>query len=123
MITESTIYWITRMDYLKGFMEVVGGIGLFCGVFLVGLFLILRHDAYDDAKSYWAKWAKVAIIGSVLGLCLALGSCFTPNTKEMCAIKAIPIIVNNEQVQELPNKVVELANEWIEELKPSKDSE
>ena len=39
----------------------------------------------------------------------------------MCAIKAIPVIVNNEQVQELPNKVVELANEWIDELKPNKE--
>ena len=43
---------------------------------------------------------------------------FIPTTKEMCAIKIIPRVVNNEKVQELPEKFVELANEWVEELKP-----
>ena len=43
---------------------------------------------------------------------------FVPTTKEMCAIKLVPMIANDEQVQELPNKVVDLANEWLDELKP-----
>jgi len=49
---------------------------------------------------------------------LGFSSLFIPTTKEYCAIKAIPMIVNNDEVQEIPDKVLELATEWIEELKP-----
>lgn len=102
---------VDKAGLLKGIYGVVGGIGLFCGIFLIGVFVIIRHDAYKDGQAYWSKWIGVAIVGGILSLCRILGSCFTPGTKEMCAIKVIPMIVNNEQVQGLPNKVIELANE------------
>lgn len=44
-----------------------------------------------------------------------------PTTKEMCVIKAIPMLVNNDEVQEIPEKVLELATEWLDELKPNKE--
>jgi len=49
-----------------------------------------------------------------------LAIAFLPTTKQACAIYVIPRIVNNKEVQELPEKVVDLANEWLEELKPKK---
>lgn len=115
MITENEIYWITRMDYFHGLSLAVGIVLTVLSVlFLIGAAIAWFED--DDKKS-------LLIGGAVFMFCLTLiiGSCFIPTTKEMCAIKVIPAIANNEEVQEIPNKIVELAGEWIEELKPKKD--
>ena len=40
----------------------------------------------------------------------------------MCAIKVIPLVANDETVQELPSKVVELADEWLDELRPKTET-
>lgn len=52
---------------------------------------------------------------------LVVGIKRLPTTKEMCVIKAIPMLVNNDEVQEIPEKVLELATEWLDELKPNKE--
>jgi hypothetical protein len=109
VVTESTIYWITRLDGIRMFLSIMTGAS-FLAVFMACMWLILEEDK---------RATKFIIVSVITGLLLTLSSVFIPNTKEMCAIKVIPIIVNNEEVQELPNKVVELANDWINELKPS----
>ena len=122
MITESTIYWITRMDYLQGFALTVSiTICVCCFVGVMASSIIKYVSNYEDdvkkAKRAFRWFLPSVLVSSVL----VFGAMLIPSTKEICAIKAIPVIVNNKQVQELPNKVVELANEWIEELKPNKE--
>jgi hypothetical protein len=56
-----------------------------------------------------------------LFLVLAGSGVFIPTTKQMAVIMVAPKVINNEQVQKLPNQVLELANEWLEELKPKGD--
>jgi fumarate reductase subunit C len=119
-ITESEMYWLTRLTSLKAATVGVGtGIMIMFGT--IGFVGLLAYCLEETERGL--KWFKFSIPIFMLGGLITLSSIFIPNTKEMCAIKAIPVIVNNEQVQELPNKVVELANEWIDELKPSKNSE
>ena len=131
MITESAIYWITRMDFLHG---------LASGVSIVFVVLVLAwlvasaicHIVNSinmadgerfNSKEFFPlsrKSLRRSIPCFLLSWVLVIGAGLIPTTKEMCAIKAIPVIVNNEQVQEMPNKVLELANEWINELKLNK---
>lgn len=48
-----------------------------------------------------------------------------PTTKQMAAIILVPKIINgieqSEPLQEIPNNLLDLANDWINELKPSQD--
>jgi len=108
MITESQIYWITRMDYIQTALFVLGGIttGLAVVGFIISAICCMLNVISGDSE------AK-----------RMMSACFVPSTKELCAIKVIPKIVNNEEVQELPNRVVELAGEWLENLKPEKYQE
>ena len=115
MVTESTIYWITRLDALKTLTLITGTLCI--GVILIG-FLAYCLNCKGGNEKKVLYWCPIFI----LPLILFIGSVFIPTTKEMCAIKAIPVVVNNKQVQEMPNKVLELANEWIDELKPNKES-
>jgi len=49
----------------------------------------------------------------------------TPSTKEMAFILVAPklydAVSKNKDLQEMPSKVVTLANEWLEELRPEKE--
>jgi len=124
VITESTIYWVTRLDNIKialGFITILPCV-LAAIWFMVALMVYTFPD-YDSQKQEAKEHIRKALPTLIVFFVFAIGNIFIPSTKEMCAIKIIPRIVNNEQVQELPNKIVELANEWIEELKPKSEDE
>ena len=116
MITGTEIYWITRMSYFQGAAMVIGIFSVVASAFWVVVSLVEYYDRSDSGPSM----LKTSIPAFIFSLVILFGSLCVPNTKEMCAIKVLPVIINNENVQELPNKVVNLANEWLEELKPNK---
>ncbi len=66
---------------------------------------------------------KVGIIFLALGAFIKV---FVPDTKEMAAIVIIPKMYNaistNKQLTELPNNMLQLANDWIKELSPNKEN-
>ena len=119
VITESTMYWITRLDYIHGFLLIFGGVGLPISLIVAAILAVVGEDYYADAKTYY-KRAKQFVLLSIFFLLLIVDGLLTPTTKEYAAIKLVPIIVNDESVQQLPEKVVELANNWLDELKPEK---
>ena len=120
MITESQIYWITRLDGLKGYCEGVGFSIVVVCVAVLGFSCIAR---FADGKPEAVKYILPSGLGIILALCVVLGSIFIPTTKEMCVIKVIPIVANDETVQALPEKIDNLADEWIDELSPKENKE
>jgi hypothetical protein len=98
-------------------------IGTFLGVlFTVWIFLFVISGfvvAIGINENDWSKKLVVLPISAfiIASLILIIGT-FLPNTKQMAVILVAPKVINNEQVQKLPNQVLELANEWLEELKP-----
>lgn len=121
-ITGSEIYWITRLSELKAFVGILSGVSLFCGLFGLVILIMVYRECHNEDEQYWKKWIKVVIAGTILAICTLFGSLFIPTTKEYCAIKVIPMVVNNDRVQEIPSKVMDLADAWIEELKSNKES-
>jgi len=117
MITESEIYWITRYDYFQCFSLIVGGLLSIGGLIAV----IASVCEIFDTDNY--RPIKTALPLFLLFLLVLIGGLFIPSTKEMCAIKVIPMIANNQDIQEIPKQLADLASEWIEELKPNKASE
>lgn len=125
MITGTEIYWITRLDDLRTFLFALGGVSV--GVCAIGTVVSIVVHAINAAEApNLLPISKKYIIRFLPCLATALfvllSACFVPTTKQMCAIKVLPAIINNEDVQELPNKVVDLASEWLEELKPNKET-
>lgn len=112
-LTEMNVYWITRLDGFQAAASVIGALGTLAAL----IFLIVSIVFWYEEEN--AGMFKTALPLFFVPLLLILGSLFIPTTKEMCAIKAIPMIVNNEEVQEIPDKVLELATEWIEGLRPN----
>ncbi len=127
MITEAEMYWLTRWSYIQGGLFTLGGIvvGL---VFVWMIVSAICHAVnHAQAASYAGSKELLPVTRKSLRaslICLALSwsilaaACFVPTTKEMCAIKIVPVIVNNAEVQELPKKALELANSWLDDMKP-----
>lgn len=124
IITETEMYWLTRLDNIRD--AAVGILILWALVTAAVSIVSIICGGWPDTEKEKcvAQILRRFIVVPVWAIlcCLIATLIFVPTTKEMCAIKAIPMIVNNEQVQELPNKVVDLANDWIDELKPNKNS-
>src|SRR5208282_6447669 len=110
-MTEMQMYWLTRLDGIKSFFDII----YFFGV--VGSTIILGAVFATDGECWKPKWFFLTIPIFVIGI---VGGVLIPTTKEMAAILVIPKIVNNQKVQEMPNKVLDLANDWLEKLKPTK---
>ena len=118
MITTSEMYWLTRLDdinYALGLFSILGGVATFL---LYAFGAIEYEDAPDRRRQVWQIAGRA--LSSVI-LALIVGT-FIPTTKEMAAILVIPKIVNNEKVQDAGNKLYDLAVEWLEALKPEKNT-
>ncbi len=123
MISESDIYWITRCDSLCLLLVILSGVS--GGIASVCMICNAAHNdtIYCDTKKpiYWGYRAAVALL--LLSLTSGVARAFTPTTNEMAAIKIIPRIANNEDVQGISREVVDLAKDWLKELKPKKTAE
>ena len=118
MITTSEMYWLTRLDdinFVLGLFFILGGVATFL-LYLYGA--IEYEDAPDRRRQVW-QIARRALSSVILALIVGT---FIPTTKEMAAILVIPKIVNNEKVQDAGNKLYDLAVEWLEALKPEKNT-
>lgn len=117
MITESQIYWITRLDGMKSAVLAMGISLAFVFAVCLTISCVVR---FDEEEKKATKFIVLSLVMLVLSILIAFLRVFIPTTKEMCIIKVVPIIVADEGAQEIPDKVVELANDWLDELKPNK---
>lgn len=121
MITSWQMYWLTRLDVIHG---------VFCVLILVSCLSltvcgIVWRDNLDDrygkesgaiiksCKTFFKNVFNLLIL-------LIMVLVFLPRTNEMAAILIIPKIMNNQKIQQMPDRVLDLANVWLEELKPKK---
>lgn len=107
MISPWLIYFIGIADRVSGvfsFIAIASTMALVIGV-LVSL---------DLGNSL--KGLKIPFIIAIVSGLIAL---FTPSSKTIAAMLIIPPIVNNEQVQQLPNNVLEFINDYLKDAKKS----
>ena len=111
MITETTLYWITRLDNINAFL----GILLALSIFAAAVFLIIR--VHPDCTSDERRLGRLGLRLMIPFIFIfSLGLVLLPTTKEMCAIKVIPALVNNEKIQGIGDRALTLANEWMDGL-------
>jgi len=120
VITENDMYWLTRLDHIRGVLAGLTGIVFFlgfCGTLAGALFGFDIHSSAETRR----RGRRFLISGCalfVLALTCTLVRTFVPTMREMCAIKVIPLVANNEDVQALGAEIPKLAREWLQELKP-----
>lgn len=119
MITESTIYWVTRLD---AFNNLVTAVSLISVIFLIasgiasGIVMGERQSVLND-KGKLILPLKF-LIGSIISLvvCATL-LVFVPTTKEYAAMKILPKIANDEALNTLSQDGKELYRLTVDYLK------
>lgn len=104
MITEEMLYWIFRLDTIRGLCTVVLLVGGLVTT-LITVHLIIDKN-YIDFSDYFYKRLLIFVKSMyvIIGIAI-LTLIFLPSTKEMAAIKLIPVIYNSDFVQkELPKE-------------------
>ena len=105
MITGNEIYWITRLDCFNG---------VAFALFVVGLvFTALYYISQATEDNFPSILRNVGMPFLIIGL---LGLTFLPTTKQMCAIKVIPAVVNNERIQNLSTIMFDKAIDWLKDV-------
>ena len=111
------LYWITRLDAFHG-MSV--GILVIAGVLLIfafGLWAVKKEDSQKQAKKL-LLWALPSVL---LGTAVLV---FVPSTNEALAIYGvggtIDYIKSNDKAQQLPDKVVDALDRYVDAIAPEK---
>jgi hypothetical protein len=137
-MTEETLYWITRMDEIKNSLSYITVFFVIVIVISLISFVIsyigkcveekYRSKEYlknDEDYILACKINKTATI--ILLLCIPLWfitfttNTLTPTTKDYVAIKIVPAIVNNEKLKNISNDFVDVAEQWLKDLKETKN--
>lgn len=119
---EWIIYWIGVLDSLNAFwvwfvvVSTIAAIilGITAAVMIAEEYGEIVTDPSERLKMGRSclKWAKISIMIAVLGGFLKI---FTPEKETLIAMYIIPKIAVNEQIQELPDNILEFINTWVKE--------
>lgn len=104
------LYLILRLDVIS---SVNTGFAIITGIcFAVALLVYIMNPEDKSVKDVAKPWISRFCISFVIVLFLAV---MVPDTKQTAVIYCLPKIVNNKQVQKVPNKLLELSNIWLDE--------
>lgn len=111
MITNMEIYWLLKLDDIIGVSLPIFILTLlpFC-ICLAGTIIYKGDEYYED------EYKKFKAVRNILfWFVLFFGSILTflPSTKQMAAIYVIPAIVNNERVQSIGNKTLDISEDLL----------
>lgn len=119
MITESTIYWVTRLDALTNLVR----FGMIISIILTIIFFLAsaleacaQNSVFNDKGKLILpiKFLISSII--ILVICMTL-AVFVPTTKEYAAMKILPKIANDEALNTLSQDGKELYRLTVDYLK------
>lgn len=116
-ISPWLIYWLIQLDSICKFVDVVA----FLGSLLLIILIVVRTawanaPRYDDgAKAFYNATTSICKFSSVIIPIFVLLNVFIPNTKTVAAMILIPPIVNNEQVQQIPDDILTFVRSVIKE--------
>jgi hypothetical protein len=116
-ISPWLIYWLMQLDSICGFVEAIAVLG---SVLLVVLFILRtifkEHADWDrEAEIFYTVTTPLYKFSSVIIPIFILLNVFIPNTKTVAAMILVPPIVNNEQVQQIPDDILTFVRSVIKE--------
>jgi hypothetical protein len=122
-MTWFDVYLFTRLDSINFFFAFISLATLIGG----GFVMLIAAISWEGNNSQLGE--KIVRQGWIwfISIFVIFGgiSCLIPTTKEAAAIYLIPKLVNNEQVQAIPENALKLLNlkfqAWIEEMEPARE--
>lgn len=108
MITPMQMYWLLKLDDIRAFCAFLVGFAI--------LAIIVSLTAYrNDEDEKMKKTATAGFLLGFFGLALCGGAItFLPSTKQMATIYVVPAIANNEKIQQIGGKTLDISNQLLD---------
>ena len=130
-MTESMIYWITRLDGIRGlcfgiqtFAVLFTILGIVAAIAATCIRVGAEEEGSDDDARIASGICKIACKVWIPAFCIAMvcsfARMFTPTTKEMIAIKVIPQIASTENVDKIKGiskDMLDITAEWLKDMR------
>ena len=130
-MTESMIYWITRLDCIREFCHGIqliavpfAVLGIVAAIAATCIKIASEADGSEDEAKIDASICRVSCKVWIPAFCIAmvcsLARTFTPTTKEMIAIKVIPQIANVENVEKIKDiskDMLDITSDWLKDMR------
>lgn len=114
----SELYWLTRLEYIQNFLVIVMSVG---GIVTFISFVLWLASEYEDDIKKALLWLKCAFTTLVVSSLIFV---FVPSTKEALLIWGVGSIIDyiqeNETAKQLPDKCINVLNDWVESLSDEK---
>lgn len=114
MITESTMYWILKLDDIIKALGVIAGISIILGSIAIVAWMALMSDDKRNLAKYPRMYFFICL--TVLISIMVIRP-LIPSTRQMAMIKVVPIITNSEIVSEMKGDAKELYRMGIDAIK------
>jgi len=112
------VYILSKLDE---FREALGGIaGITTLASGIEILIILCLQGNPDQVVMLSMLTKALYFTAPTAVVSFLVMLLMPSLKQAAAVIVIPPVINNKSVQTIPKKLVNLADEWVQELKPKK---
>ena len=111
MITPMQMYWLLKLDDINGAFSNAFVLSIL--VLIVSTVILCASFEAGDVKIY--KLGRISVLVSLLSAILfSCAVTFLPTTKQMAAIYVVPAIVNNEKVQNIGSKTLDISNQLLD---------
>ena len=120
-MTPITIYLLMQADSLKESISLLFSIAVVVLFGLIVVSVLATDAASPNEKRAIAKFRKwfIAVFISLAILDIAI-----PSSKTIAAMYTVPAVVNNEQVQQLPEEILTFVRDFLKEhTQKEKDKE
>ena len=116
-ISPWLIYWLMQLNSICDFVEFIAVLGSILLIVLIIFRIIFKAYAGwdEEAETFYAVTTPLCKFSSVVIPIFVLLNVFIPNTKTVAAMILIPPIVNNEQVQQIPDDILTFVRSVIKE--------
>lgn len=121
-----TLYLWTRLDAIEMLAVTAIIVGGMFGAVATAIYLVEFDGTADHPVKRIATQARTTLrtartlwIVCFLGVLVAV---FVPNKTDVALMYGIHWTTNNENAQEIPNDILKLIREWINEARPEQDS-
>ena len=115
-MTSWQMYWLLMLDNIKDLMGII--VFIFAFVCIIGAVFWFMAEATpndDDSEIYIRAAQTPLCLAWAIWILAILSLVFLPTTRQMAAIIVVPKIINNKDVQKIPENILKLANGWIDE--------
>ena len=112
MITPMQMYWLLKLDDILAISLVI-----FVLTFVGFVICLVGATSYKGEKYFECEYNKFKTGRNILfWFVLFFGSIvmFVPSTKQMAAIYVVPAIANNEKIQQIGGKSLDISNQLLD---------